>query len=64
MRKGFIYLKVAKLKNGKYHGGIWKVSDYVYFPRFQLYNEMLVSFELISGYSYLRILDPSQMVKE
>jgi len=34
MRSNYIYLKIAKLKNGKYHGAIWKLLDFLYFPRF------------------------------
>ena len=36
LRDNYIYLKLTKLKDGRYYGGIWKVSDYLFFPRFQL----------------------------
>lgn len=41
----YIYIKVNKLKNGTHVGGIWKYSDNVYFPRFQIFREKLLKLE-------------------
>lgn len=59
--KNFIYIKISKLPNGTYYGGIWKYKDLAYFPRFLLIDEELISFERVTGYAYLRILDLENM---
>lgn len=59
--KNFIYIKIDKLPNGTYYGGIWKYKDLAYFPRFLLLDEELVKFERVAGYAYLRILNCDKM---
>ena len=57
----FVYIYCSKLPNGTFYGGIWKMHDYLYFPRFRLIDEKIVSFEAKAGNAFVRSLNPNKM---